>query len=92
MPRPPYTGWGQHGLAFPPSVGPALVQPPLPLKLLWTCWLGLLLSPVPGLGPGVGSWFWGQESHRGCHKFGIRILSHENLLFAPAEGWAWGVK
>lgn len=28
------------------------VSPPPPIKLLSTCWLGLLLSPVPGLRPG----------------------------------------
>lgn len=32
MPRPLCTGWGQHGLAFPPSVGPALYTASTPIK------------------------------------------------------------
>lgn len=28
------------------------IQPPPPLKLLWTCWLDLLFSPGPSFGPG----------------------------------------
>lgn len=41
MPRPLCTGWGQHGLAFPPSVGPALYTASTPIKTA----LDLLAGP-----------------------------------------------
>lgn len=67
MPRPPPTQvWGQHGLAFPPSVGPALCTASTPIKTA----LDLLAGPPSPLsstwlGARVGSWFQGQESHQG---------------------------
>lgn len=65
MPRPPYTGRGQHGLAFPPSVGPSLCTASIPIKTA----LDLLPGP-PSLSSvwlrtRIGSWFWEQESHQG---------------------------
>lgn len=71
MPRPPTESGDSMALLSLLQWALPFVQPPLPLKLLWTCWLGLLLlSPVPGLGPeqAAGS---RDESHiRGCHKLG----------------------
>lgn len=49
MHRPPYSGGSMALLSLLQWALP-FVQPPIPLKLLWTYWLGLLLlSPVPGL-------------------------------------------
>ena len=41
-----------YGLASLLQWALPFVLPPPPLKLLSTCWLGLLLSLVPGLRPG----------------------------------------
>lgn len=51
MPRPPYVGQGQHGLAFPPSVGPALCTAFTLIKIALDLLVGPLLSSAC-LGPG----------------------------------------
>lgn len=67
---------GQHGRASLLQWALPFVQPPPPLKLLWTCCLDFLFSPAPGLGPvqdksqkGAISWGGGEAP-----PFPMRIL------------------